>query len=222
MSITDYDNPDSLASKARQRRMETLMSFVSAVARENKPFRILDVGGTYGYWQRVPADFLERHRVEIVLLNLEPPPLPPRLRCFSAIAGNACELTGIGNKSFDLAHSNSVIEHVGSWASMKAMANEMQRVGKSIFVQKPYFWFPIEPHFVAPFLHWLPMSLRYKLALKMSLGNWPRARTVDEAVRAQQSAVLLDRSMMRELFPGATLQFERFLGLPKSIIATRQ
>ena len=197
------------------------MSFIESVATKGKTFRVLDVGGTHGYWKQVPIEFFEKFNVEIVLLNLVAPPLPQGCIRFLTRAGDACNLADIIDKEFDLVHSNSVIEHVGTWQNMQLMAKEMARVGRTIFIQTPYFWFPIEPHFVTPFLHWLPLSIRCKLAMLMSLGNWPKAKTTDEAMRAQQSAVLLDVNMMRELFPSSTLQFERFFGLPKSIIAIK-
>jgi hypothetical protein len=53
--------------------------------------------------------------------------------------------------------------------------------------------------------------------MRIALGNWPRAATTDEAVRAQTSAVLLDRA----LFPSAEIKFEWFAGLPKSLIACK-
>lgn len=58
--------------------------------------------------------------------------------------------------------------------------------------------------------------------MRMSLGNWPWARSVDEAVRALQTAQLLDATMMQALLPDAELHRERRLGLTKSLMATRR
>lgn len=58
--------------------------------------------------------------------------------------------------------------------------------------------------------------------MRMLLGNWPRARSVDEAVRAQQAAQLLDATMMQALFPDAELHRERWFGLTKSLMAIRR
>ena len=164
---------------------------------------------------------MEKHNIEITLLNLPGSRIQTTSARFSTVSGDACEMAEIQDHAFDLVHSNSVIEHVGSWGQMKRMATEIDRVGNAYYLQTPYFWFPIEPHFVAPFLHWLPMPVRCSLAMRMALGNWPRAQSLDEAMQAQQSAVLLDRKMMKSLFPGAALQFERFAGLPKSVIAIK-
>lgn len=219
--LIDYDNPNSMVSRFRLKRMKILMSFVESVATKGKCFRILDIGGAYVYWQSVPSEFFERFNIQIVLLNLTAPPLPSGSTRFISLSGDACNLENFSDSQFDLVHSNSVIEHVGSWQNMQRMSKEMDRVGRAIYIQTPYFWFPVEPHFVTPFLHWFPLSIRCKLAMLMSMGNWPKAKSLDEAVRAQQSSTLLDLDMMRELFPGAVFQFERFIGLPKSIIAIK-
>lgn len=184
--------------------------------------RVLDLGGTRLYWALFDSDWLRTMRVTVTLLNVtaSPPENDPH-SMFDAVAGDACDLGRFEKGEFDLVHSNSVIEHVGDWDRMRSMAAESMRVGRSIYHQTPYFWFPIEPHFLVPFIHWLPLPVRAAIALRTSLGNWPRAKTLDEAVRAQTSSRLLDKSMMRSLFPDATLEFERVLGAPKSIIAYR-
>lgn len=220
----NYEDDKSFASRLRQKRIQVLITLLEAACEKHPcshPFRILDVGGTTLYWKLVPASVLDKFNVEIVLLNLTEQAIPPDASRFSSIAGDACDLSHISDKAFDLVHSNSVIEHVGSWQDMRHMASEMRRVGRALYVQTPYFWFPIEPHFLMPMLHWLPMSLRCKLAMRMAMGNWPRAQTMNEAMEAQHSAVLLDKRMFQELFPDCTISFERVAEIPKSLIATR-
>ena len=67
--------------------------------------------------------------------------------------GDACDLAGYPDRSVDLVHSNSVIEHVGGWPRMAAMAGELMRVARAGWVQTPAWEFPIEPHFHAPLVH---------------------------------------------------------------------
>jgi hypothetical protein len=74
------------------------------------------------------------------------------------------------DKSFDLAFSNSVIEHVGDWTDMRQFAAELQCVGKSFHCQTPNKWFPVEPHFGTLFLYWIPSLLsRYVIVRYLTL-----------------------------------------------------
>jgi hypothetical protein len=110
---------------------------------------------------------------------------------------------------------------VGRWEDMKMMAAEVKRLAPSYFVQTPYFWFPIEPHFRSAFFHWLPESLRVKLLMSFQHGFVGKAETVDEAIVRIQGSVLLDRKMLSSLFPDSEIIFEWFYGLPKSLMAIR-
>ena len=58
---------------------------------------------------------------------------------------------------FDLVYCSSVIEHVPP-ARRETFARELRRVGRGWFVQTPAFSFPIEPHALLPFAHWLPVG----------------------------------------------------------------
>jgi ubiquinone/menaquinone biosynthesis C-methylase UbiE len=221
--LVNYENPNSFASKLRKKRAHYLESIVSRIAETNGGCRILDLGGTYSYWKIFEGSRLEDLDIEIALLNLDDIPAPERMsRRFQCIKGDACDLTIFNDGAFDLVHSNSVIEHVGGWERMQAMAHESARVGKNVYLQTPYFWFPIEPHFLTPFLHWLPLSTRSWIACRFALGNWPRARSFDEAIKAQLSSALLDKRMVESLMPKAEIHFERVLGFPKSLIAIQR
>jgi hypothetical protein len=132
---------------------------------------------------------------------------------------DGCDLSRYDDASFDIAFSNSVIEHVGDWTRMRSFANEVRRVARAYFVQTPNFWFPVEPHCVTPFFHWLPFASRVWLLRNFDLGYWRGRRSVDAAVATAESARLLSAPMMEDLFPEAKIQKERFLFLPKSIIA---
>jgi hypothetical protein len=118
-------------------------------------------------------------------------------------------------------HSNSVIEHVGRWPDQRRMAREVRRLADRYFVQTPNFWFPIEPHFRLPFIHWLPEPWRVAIVMRHACGFYPRAKSCDEARDILDDARLLDAAAMAELFPDATIEREHFAGFTKSLIAVR-
>lgn len=215
----------SLSSQFRARRDVLLRDFIVACRRGvDGPFRILDVGGTADYWRRVGFDFIEANDLRITCVNLtetefgEPVPIAAR---FDFHQGDARDLPYPDN-AFDFVHSNSVVEHVGRFADMAAYAREIRRLAPAYYVQTPYFWFPVDPHFYRmPFYHWLPTSLRLKLVRRFKLG-WARpVSDIAHGMRIVESAVLLDRTRFRALFPDAELRYERLAGLPKSLLALR-
>lgn len=221
--FVDYNNPASFGSRLRTKRSGPILELIDASFALRGGCRILDVGGTSSYWNILPRQKLRDRNVHITLLNIDKFNVDPSAAdVFESVAGDACDLSQYDSGAFDLVHSNSVIEHVGLWRNMEAMAKEVRRVGKAYYLQTPNFWFPVEPHYIFPFLHWLPMPWRIRIAMSMSLGSWPRAGSVHTAAVAQQAAILLDRQMLGALFPDAVLSQERFLGLSKSLIAVRQ
>jgi hypothetical protein len=140
---------------------------------------------------------------------------------FSSLSGDARDLCHLDDLSFDLVHSNSVIEHVGLWRDQYRMAQEVRRLGPRYFVQTPNFWFPVEPHFRMPFIHWLPEPWRASLVMRRACGFYPLARSCDEAHRILDDARLIDARAMTALFPDAVIERERFAGFTKSLIAIR-
>ena len=138
------------------------------------------------------------------------------------IQGDACDMIDHADFSFDLVHSNSVIEHVGRWSDMRRFAREVRRLAPAYYVQTPYFWFPIDPHYYRmPFFHWMPESVRLKAHRRVKLG-WPSPEPeIDDAMRLVTSSNMLDGAQFRTLFPDARHSFERLALLPKSMIAIR-
>lgn len=74
---------------------------------------------------------------------------------------------------------------------------------------------------MTPFFHWLPKPTRMWLVSRFQLGHWGQAESVDEAVQIVDSARLLNKKMLQELFKEAQIRTERFFGLPKSFIAVK-
>ena len=202
----------------RRRRFAAFLPLVDAVIARTGQCRILDVGGESRYWLAM-ADLLGDRPVHITMVNpacSSPPDGRFRYEC-----GDARDLSRWPDMSFDVVHSNSVIEHVGTWPDMQDMAREVRRLAPHYFVQTPYFWFPMEPHSSTLFFHWLPEPVRLRLVLRKKRGHWSRAQDVEAGMALVHSAFLLDRAMMEALFPDAEIRCERVGGVTKSLVAVR-
>ena len=202
----------------RKRRFALLLPVLDQVLAVKESCRVLDIGGEPDYWTNVQGMLGERS-VQVTVLNLTLFPVSDGR--FASVAGDARDLGQYGDMSFDVVHSNSVIEHVGRWEDMRAMAHEVRRLAPAYFVQTPYFWFPIEPHNSTLFFHWMPESVRLSMLMRKPRGYWGKAPDVETAMRQIQSAVLLDRRMLATLFPDAAINRERIFGVTKSLIAIR-
>jgi hypothetical protein len=59
--------------------------------------------------------------------------------------------------AFDIGFSNAVVEHVaGGREGQRRFVDELCRVARRVFVTTPNRWFPLDPHTLLPFAHWLP------------------------------------------------------------------
>lgn len=220
--FSNYDSQKSVGSKLRKRRIGPLLEMIEAVFKENGSVNLIDLGGTDKYWGILSRQYLSNHHVNITIVNLPGTAMPEDYGPFSFVEADACNLTGFDDKSFHIAHSNSVVEHVGDWVRMVEFAEELTRVSKQYFVQTPNYWFPMEPHCMTPFFHWLPKPMKLWLVSNFQLGHWRKAASIDEAVRIVESACLLNKKMFQALFEDATVLTERFFGLPKSFIAIKR
>ena len=81
------------------------------------------------------------------------------------------------------------------------------------------FRFPVEPHYVAPIIHWLPLGVRRYMTRWCTPWGWIERPTPKRCAEFAREIRIMRRSEMRRLFPGSQLLTERLLGLPKSIIA---
>jgi hypothetical protein len=220
--ISDYERQDSLGSTFRAKRTAPLLRMIERAAALHGEVRIIDVGGTRAYWGIVPRGFLEDRAVTVTIVNL-PGTIPAgRFGPFEFVEGDGCNLSMFGDRTFHIAHSNSVLEHVGDPTRMRAFATEISRLAGAYFVQTPNLWFPVEPHCMTPFFHWLPMPARLWLVSHFQLGHWTQARSAAEARRIVDSARLLSRRQFNDLFKDARIVTERLAGFAKSFIAIRE
>lgn len=215
------DRQKAYTSSFRLRRFAIVKAMIERIIAAKGHCRIIDVGGEFSYWQQY-LDQLEGLPIEVLICNIDDRSVPFEDTRFTAKWANACDLSFAADNTFDLAHSNSVIEHVGRWREMRAMATEIRRVAPSYYVQTPYYWFPMEPHYRTIGYQWLPESWRARLLTWRSLGYFPKARDFDQAMDYVNDSILLDKLQMRTLFPDAEHRSERVLGLTKSLIAIRE
>jgi SAM-dependent methyltransferase len=108
--------------------------------------------------------------------------------------------------AFDVAYSNSVIEHLDP-EDRERFASEVRRVAGRYLVQTPNKWFPVEPHVLLPGFQFLPAGARRRL--------WPLGVSKDEFADIRLLAI----DELRALFPEARIFRERFGGMTKSLVA---
>jgi hypothetical protein len=119
-------------------------------------------------------------------------------------------------------YSNSVLEHIGGYARRQAFATSVHSLAERSWIQMPYRYFLIEPHWVFPGFQWMPLSLRSRIARHWVLAHeFDAARSHAEVLDGVLSVELLSKTEMRHLFPSSRVIVEHFLGLPKSLIAVR-
>lgn len=217
----DVNDNRSLSSWFRRKRDYLLRAFILAHCDKDRTFRILDIGGSAAYWQRVGVDFLLANRIEVTCVDTG-------FACSGVAVASVVEQPGDGRSldfpdfSFDMVHSNSVIEHVGRSADMRQFADEVRRLAPAYYVQTPNFWFPIDPHFYrVPFFHWLPQPLRVALVQRFRVGLNAPMPDIGDALAYVEFAVPLDRRHLESLFPDAVIRNEKFLLMTKSMIALR-
>jgi len=194
----------------RRRRMKELLRF----ARLTPETATLDVGGSLWFWSEVDPP------CRVTILNLVQPAANPAPERYELVQGDAMRLP-YGDGAFDLAVSNSVIEHVGGWENQQRFAAEVRRVARRLWVQTPARAFLVEPHLIAPAIHWLPKGAQRRLIRHFTV--WGLFARPDRArIDAFLDEVrLLTYAEMRELFPDCEIRRERVLGWTKSYVAVR-
>ncbi|MEV4091108.1 class I SAM-dependent methyltransferase [Streptosporangium saharense] len=205
------DAPDSLGAKARARRWQWLARIFPDVG----DMTVIDLGGTASAWLRSPV---RPARVHIVNLSTPPADLPPWL---SVENGDACDVRSATHGRYDLVFSNAVIEHVGGHVRRERFAEAVYDLAERHWVQTPYRYFPVEPHYVFPGLQFLPMAVR-----AATVRRWPlvHTRPADRAsaVRSVAEIELLSKTEMRHYFPDSEIRYEWMAGLVKALIAIRR
>ena len=145
------------AGRARLRRHREFFALTGA----GRGSRIVDIGcGSLGLRALEPD-------LEITGVDVAPRPEYPG----PFVQADATDRLPFEDDAFDLAYCNSVIEHVAP-ERRAAFASELRRVARGWYVQTPAFSFPIEPHALLPFAHWLPPVLRRPYWRVGVAGGW--------------------------------------------------
>ena len=209
--IADNRNTNSYANKLRRRRFAFFLSLIKDIPR---PLRIIDIGGTENYWEQMGV--LPSEDIHITLLNLKETKV--KYPNVVSVPGDARNIKDFADNSFDIAFSNSVIEHVGTYNDQLAMAGEMTRLAKKIYLQTPNKYFPLEPHFLFPFFQFFPIRMRVWLLMRFKLGWYPRFKEKSKATEVAKSIRLLSYKELKSLFKGAEIKKEKIFGITKSFV----
>lgn len=205
-------SPGSWSARRRAQRFDWLARTFPDLAQMS----VIDLGGTVTTWQRAPV---RPARVHIVNLTGKPPgDIPDWAEVDKA---DACALPKhIAGRRYDLVYSNSVIEHVGGHDRRARFAENIHALADAHWVQTPYRYFPVEPHWLFPGMQFMPVRARITIARHWFLGH-TRHTDIRRATRIVLSTELLDLTQMRHYFPDSRIKIERYAGLPKSLIAIR-
>lgn len=188
-----------------------------AIFQPNDQTRILDVGGNEFNWLLLPG-LSQTSLPQVTLLNIALPKDRTIQATWLIADGRHLPFKAA---AFDIAYSNSVIEHLGSFENQHLLAQEIQRVASQYYVQTPNKWFPFEPHLLTPFIHWLPPRWRQRLIRNFTVWGWLTRPTPQRCRQLIDEICLLDKSQLQRLFPGAAIQHEYAFGLTKSLIAMK-
>jgi hypothetical protein len=209
-AIARNDSTRSLAGRARARRWRYFEERFPSISQ----MRVVDLGGTPQSWRLAPVK-----PMAVTVVNLSPGTSDePAL---TVVQADACDLPpALLREQFDLVFSNSLIEHVGGHPQRQQLSDSIHALADRHWVQTPYRYFPIEPHWLLPGMQWLPYEARIQLSLHWNRGH-VRTYTREDAADMVDEIDLLSISQMRRYFPSSTIWYERFGGLVKSLVAVR-
>ena len=208
MKLTFGSLYDHVFIRFRRQRMNRFFALVSP----SPEARVLDIGGTPQTWS---SESGSHAAFPVTLINVRSSGQIQGRR-FTSVQGDATRLPFADN-TFDIAFSNSVIEHVGTWEQQQAFAREARRMAGKLWIQTPARSFPIEAHLLAPYIQYLPKKLQHRIV------RWtPRGLLQPEVVHEIVDEVrLLTHREVKQLFPDCLILKERLFGLTKSYIAVR-
>ena len=207
--LADPQEKGSIGTTLRQRRWRMFEEQFPDIEQQ----KVLDLGGTIRHWEAAP-----RRPASVVVLNYLPQ--DTELPGMTAIEGDACAPPPVvTTQSFDVVYSNSLIEHVGGHSRRMELASVIDSLAPRHWIQTPYRYFPVEPHWLFPGLQFLPQALRAR-----AIRHWPLSPARPDPRGALQDVMeveLLSKTELQFYFPQSEIIAERIAGITKSLIATR-
>jgi len=161
---------ERVALSARRKIYERVIG----LARPGPDTKVLDVGVTPDL--EIPYNnFFERwypHTRQITTSSIED--CSNLERAFPGITFQQTDDVRLpfADRSFDLALSFAVLEHVGSAEQQRRFVAELSRVARAFVLYTPYRYFPVEMHTLLPFTHWLPNRWYRALWRRIGLSFW--------------------------------------------------
>jgi SAM-dependent methyltransferase len=134
---------------------------------------ILDVGVTNSLERS--SNYLEANypfRERITAVSIEPVPLVEKAFPDVTFVRADGRSLPFRDRQFAVGFSNAVIEHVGSRGEQAAFVAEMLRTCRRVFITTPNRAFPIDPHTLYPFAHWLPSRPRGRVYEVLGKPMW--------------------------------------------------
>lgn len=212
----------SLAARARARRFDQFLARFPDLG----SMRVLDLGGEAHTWLGHSV-----RPASVLLLNLDwraeaqkrELAGTPESEWIEPLGGDACSPPPeLAQDHFDLVYSNSVIEHVGGHLRRRYFAHHVRELGDHYWIQTPYRYFPLEPHWLFPGFQFLPLRARGAVHRRWPIGSSAgRSDSPERAVGIVLDVELLSASAMSFYFPDGELLRERIGGVTKSLIAVR-
>lgn len=213
-ALADHSSASSLAARFRTARWALLLRRFP----ELEDMRVLDLGGTIGAWRAAPV-----RPNHVTLINLTPEHEPFDEERFCAVEGDACDPPAeLSRQRFDLVYSNSAIEHLGGHFRRSAFARVVETAAPHHWVQTPYRYFPMEPHWLFPGFQFLPLRARCLISQRWRLGWYSRpGEDLTTVVEGVLEIELLSATEMHHYFPSSELLKERLMGFTKSLVAVK-
>jgi hypothetical protein len=203
-------NTDSFVGKGRARRWKRFVARFPDLAEMS----VLDLGGAPIAWKNAlvqPAHVTCVNRQDMS---------QDATATISVVTSDVFALPATTLRTnYDLVYCSSLIEHVGGPGKRKELAMIIQSICTDHWVQAPYRYFPIEPHWVFPFFQFLPLQTKAAISRHWDAGGYTAKQNRESSVELALEVDLPSVTEFRYLFPASELIIERLAGLPKSLIA---